>query len=407
LRLALYEAGRPTPVAEIRRDFVVQNGQLRAAVQVEAAPGEYELRIVTQDKTRRPMSQAATFTVPGIRREPGWWLFNGSPFVASSNGTEPATSPNAPLFIAGLKRDLNPKAKPISRNIYSSSLLAYRVLELPSLSEMTLGSYDFTALKTEVAALVNKARASGQRDLVGFELPIGRYVLPSTANKVATTTARIRQIVNEVVPEAALILNVEASDSVFQTQRLEECVPLCDAVVLSSGVDVWSIKVLRRIAEEQPNYDLPIFVSVPRAFTEEDRTLSFDENFDVQAANTRVSTMLFHSLMSGATGLVEYSNQAQDTWRRVVARNTALFAGSVTIEDLGVLTSPDWKNNSEGGDPNNTVFNSSYLSRMLHDAGRIPLAARLPDLSKREKERKYESLVVSLGDHIVTPQLTD
>jgi hypothetical protein len=71
-------------LADVQRDFTARNGVFTAQVTVQASPGRYEIRLVSNDRNRTPLSEPAPLVVPGIDREPGWWLLNGSPFVESA-----------------------------------------------------------------------------------------------------------------------------------------------------------------------------------------------------------------------------------------------------------------------------------------------------------------------------------
>ena len=230
-RIGLFRVGQTEKLAETRRDFAIQNGALSASFHLEAPPGDYDLRILSDDNARTPLSIVATVTISGVRRAPGWWLFNGQPFVAADTKTDSAanvstpnvstpsaTTPNvsnlnAPLFIAGLKRDFSNKPKAISRDILSNTLLQYRVLELPQLSEMSAPNYDFAALRTKIIAQMKDARKSGQRNLAGFELSLGvtnRNLIDADAKVVV---GRLRRVLNEVAPAAALILTTCSTEA--------------------------------------------------------------------------------------------------------------------------------------------------------------------------------------------------
>lgn len=394
LRIGVFRVGQTQKLAETRRDFTLQNGELHANFQLNAPPGDYELRILGEDKNRTPLHLISTVvTVAGMRREPGWWLFNGQAFVTATDENSPTTSPNAPLFIAGLKRDFGKKPKPISRSFNSNETLQYRVLELPSLEILSDPKYDFAALKTKVVAQIDEARKNGACNLAGFELPLGvpnRTLLAADAKVVV---GRVRQILNEVAPDAALIFQVDPMAAMFRLRNLETYAPLCDAAILETNsqdvFDLWEVKNLRRAAEEQPNFDLPILA---RNYQNRETKHAYSAMSDSHAAEM---------LMSGATGFIEYSNDAPLGFKSVVNRNLPLFVGSVTLEDIGVLNSVEW---FPGIAP--TQYDailgghSAYFFNKMREAGRIPLAARLPDLTKKESERKSESLMVSFETRI-------
>jgi hypothetical protein len=409
-RIGVFRVGQTARLAEVRRDFAVQNGALRTQIILDAPPGDYELRLLSDDKARTIISTSALVTVAGVRREPGWWLFNGQPFVARDNGTSTVSSPNAstssastsgaPLFIAGLKRDFGKNSKPISRTIQSNTLLQYRVLELPPLSEIAATNYDFMALRLKILNQIKEARTNGQRNLAGFETSANRSFPTLRQGGVANVARQLRQILNEVAPDAAIILTIDATYENFQPALFEDVAPLFDAVVLktegSDEVDLWPLKMLRRTAEEQSNYDLPIFVQ--SLWSRKEGLLENDPGAD--------SAQPFELLMSGATGFIdnsfEYSNGVSSSWQNMVRRNLALFVGSVTLEDIGVLALPSRTAVSFNLDRGTHVIRAEdeALFKDLRNAGRIPQASRLPDLTQKESERKYESLMVSLGDRI-------
>ncbi|MDF2439728.1 MAG: hypothetical protein JWN98_712 [Abditibacteriota bacterium] len=432
-RIALFERGRPARLAEVRRDWTNQNGRWQTTLRLEADPGQYELRVLSDDKARTPLLLPSALLVPGLDREPGWWLFNGSPFVeATPQSSEPAAAstlatgttipsaitsaitpttptPVAPLFVPGLQRDLNRRAKTVSANrlISGDAPLRWNVLSLPplplqnaaapALSDVRL---DVTAFRAQLTAALREAVARGERNLAGVAVPAPRFQEASAANTALMRA--VRQVVNEAAPGAALILDVRfpsaeegpgevlTQDSV--ARWTEASAPLCDAVLLhiapqtagaastlspAVAARLWAVKAARRIAEEQPAYDLPIWVQWEESAA---RTAS--------AANSSPrAAQALDLFMAGTTGFIGGEGELL-AWQRMVERNLSLFVGSVTLEDAGLLPAPAVASMATGGDV-------VELYRKLRSIGRIPLLARtqLP-----RDERRAESIMVRLGD---------
>ena len=378
LRIAIYEVGRPARLAEIERDFAVVGERMQASFNLQASPGSYEIRVVAGDKARTPMSLPAPLVVPGIDRKPGWWLLNGSPF--SSFGEDKAgDNPGTPFFIPGLKRD--GKGKKTTQNIFvpATAPLSFKTLVLPSLHEMLAPNYDFTAMKVKVQKQIADAQAQGERGFVGFALPddteLTSWDAPAPLGGARVIT-QVRQIVSSLAPDAALILSVSRYDSP-RRNYLQSYAAQFDAVVVNFrpySDSTWSIKTFRRAAEEQPNYDLPIFVKfVP---------------FSFGAGNTEMPKRVLDTFMAGATGLDSDSRHLNSLnahdWIPIVNRNLPMFVGSVTLEDIGILPSPD----------DASMSRDETLYETLRGAGRIPLLARL------KSGKDAESLAVSLGNRI-------
>ena len=412
-RIALYESGRPAIVAEAKRNFQIVGDTLQTNLRLEIAPGNYEIRLVRDDKTRTPFSPTVRFQINGLRREPGAWLFNGSMFV---NRDTIQNDDNAPLFVKGLKRDLSVKAKKIARNIYTSAPLSWRVLEVPSGIAITDARFDFAALQARIEKKIADAKANKARNFLGFVLEnagFGEFNTNENVSKSELENAmkRIRQIIKAAAPDAALILKIDGSTQLFRPQVIEFCAPFCDAVVLErngSGYnsDLLALKMLRRVAEEQPQYDLPIFVApISIIFNRPDDNLPFDASifqglgFDYVDPQAELVLQNLDSLMSGATGLIEYSN---DDLQRVFRRNASLFVNSVTIEDIGVLPAPEGFRTPTISAPGNKLSvlegSSVEIYATLRDIGRIPLVARLP--KKDEKKAPPETFLLRVGERI-------
>lgn len=378
LRIGLFERNRPVRVADVQRDFVAQNGGLQTTLSLRADPGAYELRIVSNDKTRAIASQGAPLLVPGIDSEPGWRLFNGSPFVSSD--LAPA-SPNLPLFLPGIKRDTGKKPRASQNNfVPSSAPLGWKTLPLPPLLEMAQPGFNFNALRANLTRQLQDAQARGERGFAGFLLqddsgaPPDEVPLDST--RVLSTIRTLRQNLNAIAPDAALIYS--PNDTVI----LPEGAPIytpgesvspaalaaraaeCDAALFRDAFFAWRIKAARRAAEEEPLYDLPVWIEATSA---------------VPSSNLH----LLDFWMSGATGLIHSGAELPD-WQPLVARNLPLFVGSVTLEDVGVLPVEESA--------------SVRFYALLRASGRVPLMARARD-NDNDKNRPPESFLVSVDEN--------
>ena len=95
-RLQVLLAGTNTVLDEERAN--VQNGV--AVAKLEADPGLYDVRLVSNDKARTPLGLVSRFQIPGFKREAGRWLFNGSPVNYASAYPGAMTSP-----LLNLRRD--------------------------------------------------------------------------------------------------------------------------------------------------------------------------------------------------------------------------------------------------------------------------------------------------------------
>jgi len=398
LRVGLFEHGRPALVTDALRDFALRDGRLQNSITVQADPGAYDFRLISNDRARVPFSAPAPLIVPGIEREAGWWLLNGSPLNGSPLNTispnvaplsdatrSTAIAPPAPLFIAGLARDFGKKPKPAARNIAiaSATPLEWKTLALPSLRNMLdAANFDFATLRASLEKQLREAQAAGARNYVGFELATGSTITPLPAN-AGDAIKSLRQILNTVAPGAALILRVDARDHAAQAIRdIDACAPLCDAVVIAlppffDDRAAWPLKAARRVAEEQPNYDLPIFV----------RTEWEGSGINAPERQYSYSLATLDYWMSGATGILDSNVPA--AWGSLVRRNLPLFVGSVTLEDAGVLPVPD-----DAGPQSDAAL---QLYNALREAGRVPLLART---TLGESSRFSESFAVTLGERL-------
>jgi hypothetical protein len=313
----------------------------------QAEPGAYTLQFTQNDKLRTPIGTGTPIVVPGVRREYGNWLFNGSLLIPVADESTFVAAP--PKFLPNLKRDAKTKL-PQSTN----------TTVLQEWATIPLDGEDFKAKGANyvLPSLPQKTPKSGY--WVGYELHKA-YGLSTEDIK------RLRAIIEAQSAGAALILSVNAYDlNSISAITLNQLASSCDAVKIDTTKDsptalsfsrqLWVLKVARRIAEERENYDLPIFVS------------QFDQ------FGTFSPSQALELFQSGATGIVVRPDQAADLnsieslWRR----NTNWLSGSVTLEDAAIL--PDAGNTS-------LVF----LDK-LRNASRIPLLGRTPSFEKSRPE---------------------
>ena len=400
-RLGLYEAGRPARLADTVLAF---DGTGHATVSLDADPGTYELRLLSDDAVPTVLSTAATVTVPGLNRSPGWLMLNGS-FLASfpSALREPVPSgfyvPSAPsepedagmpLFISGLLRrfDRRTYSKTHVERVASSVPLHWRTMWIPDWRDLTNVDCDWTAVANKIRNALQAAQNDGQRGFLGFAMPIdGMGDGPQPAD-FAVTVARLRKLLNAIVPEAAIIASAGVTGDGERTARdITVAGAQFDAILIidrrtdqaESAELAWPIKAARRVAEERADYDLPIFVAPADA--PPGRPAGLDELDD---------------LMEGATGLVG-SVADSNGWYPVVRRNLSLFIDSVTLEDIGVLPPQ----------PGDAASGAVNLYDSLRQAGRAPQAARLTNVKHGPA---VDAICVTLGDSIgddVTRQLHD
>lgn len=392
LQVGLFEAGRPARVADIRRDFTVINGRLQTKLNIQASPGAYEIRLVSADKARQPISLGGSLLVTGIQRSPGWWLLDGSPFPTdASSGIPVDLSQTAkpdltvPFFFSGLKREaVNRKSKTATTSIpaLSTNRLAFKTFELPPLTQMTMPGFDLGKLRATLQKQLADAQAAGERGYLGFALPSNdRPENENDApNEASTKTALVslKTLLNELQPDAALLLQIDTSRT-GSIGLLDIAGPLCDGIVIRSAGNerdhtIWAVKNARRIAEEQPSYDLPIFAALTPM-------TGFDSPLGRESDSFQLDLW-----MAGATGLLSSTAKTPD-WSRVVERNLPLFVGSVTLEDIGILP---------GSNP-------LELYSTLRNAKRIPLLARLTPVAKGSQPS--ESFAMQLGSRISQDQI--
>lgn len=400
LRVGLFEASRPVRAAFLERDFKRAGDVYQASFALDADPGAYEFRLLSENRPRVVLSQSASLLVAGVRRESGTWLLNGSPFVARNffmagpgDGATRNAVIAAPLFLSGLKRDFNAKAKKSGVSVrVTGETVEGQTLQLPALSAIIKS--DPVAMRGTVSRLLSQAKAGGARDLLGFSLPVGDSTSALPAAEAQNAIVRLRAILNDVAPDAALILKAEIFFHPAQAARdIDSCAALCDAVVLStfSYSNAWPIKVARRVAEEQPDYDLPIFL---RIASQQFNAVQYDDD----SGGLDISTESLDAWMNGLTGIARSENR-RASWEPLVIRNAPLFIGSATYEDIGLLPAPDFQSG----------FDSAPQERLAQERGEIGLyealrsAGRIPFLARLERKRKRdvsESLAIRLGETI-------
>ncbi len=357
---------------------------------------------------------------PGVRREAGSWLFNDSIFVAPGDNRGAI---GGPVFLPNLRRDKKNKL-PLFLPAKSGAPVKFSTLPLPDLRSMSAPGYDFAALQTQLAAQVNAARATGQ-SYVGWSLPTSLFIAappgtrvgivvsnqPLESGRTAAVLKQLRVVLDAVAPDSALILQVNAELTEQAVADINVAAPLCDAVLLRVSLfdpnALWPLKMARRVAEEQPDFDLPIFVTpkpggfsgggfvptaplpsaTPRPFSpaeilagQSELSAALSTANSVLSADQSAQFLKFY--MAGATGFVLPDAQTP-AWASVISRNPGLFGGAVTLEDAAVL-------------PSNNPRTLALVQR-LRSVGRIPLAGRLPD-DKRASNPRGESLFAILDD---------
>ena len=383
VRVGLYERGSGAKIGEIARRIEAR----QIAFTVSGEPGDYEVRVLADNRERTPLFAPQTLSLSGITRENGAWLLNGSPFI--DEATSPENLNGAPLFVAGLQRD---KIKGDGRRIIPlNARLAWRTLRV----QLSLRDDD-AAVRAALSAALQNASTRGERNLLGVEVSLRKGEIFSTDadSPVATTDdagispvadasdaarifASLRRAMNQLTPTAALIFAVDAApQSDASTRILAQVAALCDAIVIDappsdekSSAALWAMKAARRVAETEPRYDLPIFA---------------------RAASDTASPVLLDLWMSGATALILPENAGDQTapLLRVLARNENLFAGGATLEDIGLWPAP--------ASPDSTNFYAT-----LRNAGRVPLLAMPRNASEKDvRVLAAESLMARFDQRI-------
>ena len=389
VRVGLYERGSGAKLGEIARRIEAR----QVAFTVQGEPGDYEVRVLADNRDRTPLFVPQGLTLPGIIRENGAWLLNGSPFseeAPTADATAVANASAAPLFVAGLRRDMHDKIKGDGRRIIPlNARLPWRTLPL----QLSLRDDD-AAVQSALSAALQNASTRGESSLLGVEVSLRRdeTAVPETPgnatdnagvslganpNDAARVFASLRRAMNQLAPGAALIFAVDADPpSDASTGILSQVATSCDAINIdaptsdvSDGAALWAMKAARRIAETEPRFDLPIFA---------------------RAAPEGNAPSLLDLWMSGATALILPENADAKTapLLRVLARNENLFAGGATLEDIGLWPAPE--------SPDSTNF-----YRTLRRAGRVPLLAMPRDASEKDvRVLAAESLMTRFNERI-------
>ncbi len=324
----------------------------------------------------------ATF---GIRREAGNWLFNGAISVAPGENIGVA---GGPVFIANLRREQKNKL-PLFRATTNRAPLFWATMPLPDFRTLSAPNYDFAALQTFLTGQVSAARTSG-RSFVGWSLPVG--VPAGSENAPALTKAnaapilkRLRSVLDAVAPDSALVLDADTtSNTLRSTIDIDALAASCDAILLRVGLanqsSLWPLKVARRVAEEQKDFDLPIFVA-PFSFASS--SLMPSSLTPTNSNSVRdFEAQLMEFWMGGATGFVLEEAQTP-SWAVAIARNPGLFTGAVTLEDAAVLPSMNPQ--------------TLRIVSQLRAASRVPLVGRLP-ADDQNGAKNGESLFAVLDD---------
>ena len=288
------------------------------SARLDAEPGLYLLRPFSPNKNGGLVGAPLSVVVPGLRREAGVWLFNGSMWIEKA---EPTTGAR-PSFLSDLRR--NGKTKlPVS--IATPQLLGWQTLplELPAPGSDVAG----VPAGTGGTAVGYLYRARG-------EMNDGADALRNFG--------RTRTV----------LLQVDAAaNPLLAARQLENAAREADAVVLKFEANqpfvpqLWPLKMARRMAEETENFDLPIFADVSQSGLSDAQLLELYQN--------------------GVTGFLTAPGTAKPDWINIWDANSNWLAGAVTLEDMGVL---DVK--SPRLEP---------LLTALREAGRIPLVGQLPN----------------------------
>lgn len=372
LRIGIYERNRPNRIADAKVNLAGLNGRLTVALRLEADPGEYELRLLRDDKARTVVSQPARLQVPGAMRLPGWFLSGGSPFI----GLPPAGAAPEPMFLNPLKRDIDGKGAKRANVLRTATPVTWKTLTVappPVDSSLRARWHD------DLANWARDARQHGDGGYVGCRLKFASdWKASPTKTDIRFAISAVRAELTTVIPDAPLILEIDVLQP-YAATILDAGAALCDAVAIdatfgkiaalgaASDMAPWLVKTARRNAEEQRDYDLPIALGGEGLFGLPER-------------------YYFDAFMSGATILP--AGGKLPSWQPIVARNIPLFLESVTLEDAGLLplestaATVDWQNQA------------SRLYADLRKAGRIPLLGRA--LGQGDGKAP-ESLIVSIA----------
>lgn len=313
-----------------------RNSGNRVSARLDAEPGQYVLRPFATDKNAGLVGPPLSIVVPGVRREAGVWLFNGSMWIEKTTPLAGAR----PTFFENLNR--SGKAK-LPTSVPTAQLAGWQTLPLDI-----------------AGADVATIPAGTGGSFVGYST-IARGEMDGAA-------ATLRNFGKS----RTLILQVDAAaNPLLAARQLENAAREADAVVLKfDGAkplvpQLWPLKMARRMAEETDNFDLPIFADV---------------SADGANASRLTDAQLLEIYCNGATGFLTDAGTPEPNWMRVWDANSNWLAGAVTLEDMGVINT-----------------DSPRLEPLLADlraGGRIPLAGQLPTA----KNEKGESNMMLLDD---------
>ena len=309
------------------------------SVRLDAEPGLYLLRAFTPGKDARLAGPPLALVVPGLRREAGVWLFNGSIWIAKAAPQISPISSARAAFLPDLKRGGKTKL-PVSDA--TPQLLGWLTVpvELPASGALAATSPDAFGV-------------SGTA--VGYNL--------AARGEMENSAENLRALGRN----QALILEVDAAaDPLLAARQLDNAARAADALVLKfDGAkplvsQLWPLKMARRMAEETENFDLPIFA-------------------DVSAGNLS-DAQLLEIYQNGATGFLSAPAAPAPAWVNAWNANSNWLSGAVTLEDMGVLNV-----NSPRLEP---------LLAALRAGGRVPLVGQLPN----DKRPRGESNMILLDD---------
>ena len=265
--------------AYLDEETVKRNGNL-ASARLDADPGRYQLRPFSTAKNAGLVGNPLSLVVPGLRREAGVWLFNGSMWIFKSAPVAGAK----PNFLANLSR--GDKAKlPVS--VPTAGLLGWQTAPLDG-------------------GAISPGMGGG---FVGYNA-VARGEMNGAATLRGSDKTR------------AVILEVGTSDALLAARQLQNAARNADAVVLKFDsaqplvAQLWPLKMARRMAEETDNYDLPIFADV--------------------SAGGFSDAQLLEIYQNGATGFLTAPGTPEPTWTQIWDANSNWLSGAVTLEDMGV-----------------------------------------------------------------------
>ncbi len=266
--------------AYLDEETVKRNGNTVSA-RLDAEPGLYLLRPFSTAKNAGLVGNPLSLVVPGLRREAGVWLFNGSMWIAK---TAPIANGN-PTFLANLRR--GDKAK------------------LP-VSDATTGLLGWQTLPLDAPVIGSGAGGN----IVGYTYQARGEMNGNSA------------LVGNADKSRATILEVSTSDAPLAARQLQNAARNADAVVLKFDAakpwvaQLWPLKMARRMAEETKDYDLPIFADVSSGGFSDAQLLEIYSN--------------------GATGFLTAPGTPEPAWTQIWDANSNWLSGAVTLEDMGV-----------------------------------------------------------------------